>query len=147
MTRVLGIDLGIKRTGLALSDELGITARALPNLNPRSRVEDVQFLVEMVRSEHICDVVIGLPSLPRSGDDGPMAKRCRGFADALQGALDAASARTRVHLVDETLSSRAAAARLCESGVARGKRKDMLDSEVARGLVLDWIARRSPLAG
>ena len=145
MGRILGIDLGIKRTGLALSDELGITARALPNLSPKSRAEDVQFLVGLAQGEHVTDVIIGLPSLPRSGDDGPMAKRCRGFADALQGALDAACARTRVHLVDEIMSSQAAAARLVESGVPKHQRKDALDSEVARGLVLDFLARRTPM--
>ena len=43
--RVLGIDLGLKRTGLAVSDELGLSVRPLPNLTPKSRDEDVRFLV------------------------------------------------------------------------------------------------------
>ena len=42
--KVLGIDLGIKKTGLAVSDELGIATRALPNLIPKSRQEDIEFL-------------------------------------------------------------------------------------------------------
>ena len=95
--RVLGIDLGLKRTGLAVSDELGLTARALPNLAPKSRAEDVAFLVELVRDEEIGDVVIGLASLPRSGNAGPMAKRAQGFARALEDALLAAAVVARVH--------------------------------------------------
>jgi putative Holliday junction resolvase len=138
--RVLGVDLGLKRTGLAVSDELGVTARALPNLVPRSRKEDVDFLVGQARDLVVSDVVIGLPAMPQSGDEGPMARRARGFAEALQQALDAAALAVRVHLVDETYSSRSAAARLVESGVKKGKRKESLDSEVARGLVLEWIA-------
>lgn len=138
--RVLGIDLGLQRTGLAVSDELRLSVRALPNLAPRSRAEDVAFLVDQVRSLGVGDVVIGLASLP-SGDDGVMAKRARGFAKALEAALhDAALDGTRVHLVDEAHSSKAASARLIASGVPKGKRKEALDGEVARLLVLDWIA-------
>jgi putative Holliday junction resolvase len=144
MHRILGVDLGLKRTGLALSDELGITARAIANLTPRSRAEDVAFLVELCAAEDVGVVVIGLASLP-SGDDGAMAKRARGFADALQQALDARagadpSDRVRVVLVDESGSSKAAAARLVETGIKKGKRKAALDGEVARGLVLEWLA-------
>ncbi len=144
MGRVLGVDLGLKRTGLAVSDELGITARALPNLTPGSRAQDVAFLVTLCRSEGVTDVVVGLPALPRTGDEGPMARRARGFAEALQGALDAGAGHepVRVHLVDEAHSSRHAAARLVESGVPKHKRKAALDAEVARGLVLDWVASR-----
>jgi putative Holliday junction resolvase len=142
--RVLGVDLGLKRTGLAVSDELGLTARALPNLTPRSRAEDVQFLVGQVRDLSVAEVVIGLASLP-SGDDGAMAKRARGFADALRAALEAgALGAVRVHLVDEAHSSREAAARLVESGAPKGKRKELLDGEVARGLVLEHLARSRP---
>ena len=47
-----------------------------------------------------------------------------------------------MHLVDESYSSKRAGERLVESGVKRSKRKEALDSEVARGLVLDWLAAR-----
>ena len=137
--RVLGIDLGLKRTGLAVSDELGLTARALPNLQPKSRAEDVAFLADQIAELEIGNVVIGLASL-RSGDPGSMAKRAQGFAKALEELLAARSIACRVHLVDESYSSKRAAARLVESGVKRAKRKEALDGEVARGLVLDFIA-------
>jgi putative Holliday junction resolvase len=137
--RVLGVDLGLKRTGLAVSDELRVTARALPNLTPKSRAEDIAFLIAEVRSLDVSDVVIGLASL-RSGDDSMMAKRAKGFATALENALSDAGLATRVHLVDESGTSKAAAARLVASGVPKGKRKEALDGEVARLLVLDWIS-------
>ena len=144
--RVLGIDLGLKRTGLAVSDELGLTARALANLTPKSRAEDIAFLLEQIAELEVADVVIGLASLPRSGDAGPMAKRAQGFAKALEEALAVAALACRVHLVDESYSSQRASARLVESGVKRGKRKEALDGEVARGLVLDFIADRTAAA-
>ena len=60
MTRVLGVDLGLKRTGLAISDELGLTARALPNLTPRSRAEDAVMRVEgaLIVSRGMDDVTL-----------------------------------------------------------------------------------------
>ena len=144
--RVLGVDLGLKRTGLAVSDELGLTARALPNLTPKSRAEDVAFLVEQIAELEVSDVVIGLASLPRSGDAGPMAKRAQGFAAALESALREAGAlaQVKVHLVDESYSSIRASERLVESGVKRSTRKEALDGEVARGLVLDFVRDRKP---
>jgi putative Holliday junction resolvase len=140
IVRVLAIDLGLKRTGLAVSDELGLTARALPARTPRSRAEDVAFFVDHVRDLQVEHVVIGLASLPRSGDAGAMARRARGFARALEDALAAAALACRVHLVDESYSSQRAAVRLVDSGVRRSKRKQALDGEVARGLVLDFLA-------
>ncbi len=135
--RVLGVDLGLKRTGLAVSDELRMTTRALENLTPRSRAEDVASLVALAGELLVTDVVVGYPALPRSGDEGPMAKRARGFAEVLGAAL--APAGVRVHLVDEAGTSLLAAKRLVESGVKRSKRKAALDSEAARVLIEHWV--------
>ncbi|MCC7111710.1 MAG: Holliday junction resolvase RuvX [Deltaproteobacteria bacterium] len=136
--RVLGIDLGLKRTGLAVSDELGLSVRPLPNLTPQSRAEDVAFLVEQVRSLEVSDVLVGQPK------SGAIEKRAPGFAAALQEALRQAGLGACVHLVDEDFSSRDAAARLVESGVKKSERKAALDSEAARGLVLAFLQRRAP---
>lgn len=147
--RVLGVDLGLKRTGLAVSDELRLTTRALDNLTPRSRAEDVARLVELCLELDVADVVVGYPSLPRSGDEGPMARRARGFAEVLERALEEHG--VRVHLVDETGSSKLAAQRLVESGVKRTRRRAALDAEAARvlieGFVADERARRAHQAG
>lgn len=138
--RVLGVDLGLQRTGLAVSDELGLTTRGLPNLTPRSRKEDVDFLVGVVEGEGVVDVVIGLPLLP-SGDESPMSKRARGFAAALDDALKAKGVNAGVHLVDERGTSKQAALRLVESDVKKSRRKELLDAEAARLLIEDFLAR------
>lgn len=132
--RVLGIDLGLKRTGLAVSDELGLSVRALPNLTPKSRAEDVAFLVAQARELAVQHVLVGRPS------SGAIEQRAAGFAAALQQALVDAGLSARVHLVDEDFSSRQAAARLVESAVKKSARKAALDSEAARGLVLAFLA-------
>lgn len=133
MGRVLGVDLGLKRTGLAVSDGVGITSRGLPNLTPRSRAEDVATLVKLCADEEVADVVIGLPLSPRSGDVSPMAKRAMGFAQALTDAL--VSTAIKVHLVDERGTSKLASARLVQSDVKKGDRRALLDSEAARILI------------
>ena len=143
--RVLGVDLGLARTGLALSDELGITTRALPNLTPRSRKEDVQYLVALCREHEVRDVVIGLPLMP-SGDESPMSKRCRGFAAALEEALASAGLPVTVALRDERGTSKEAVARLVDSGVRRDQRKGHTDGEVARLLIEEHLAERAAQA-
>lgn len=134
--RVLGIDLGLKRTGLAVSDELGLSVRPLPNLTPKSRDEDVRFLVAQVVELAVDDVLVGRPKA------GAIERRAPGFAEALQHALRQAGLGTCVHLVDEDFSSKDAAARLVASGVKKSERKAALDSEAARGLVLAFLASR-----
>lgn len=134
--RVLGIDLGLKRTGLAVSDELGISVRPLPTRTPLSRAQDVAFLVEQVRELEVGDVLVGRPK------SGPVEQRAPGFAAALQEALAAAGLSARVHVVDEDFSSQEAAMRLVESAVKKSARKAALDSEAARGLVLAFLATR-----
>lgn len=138
---MLGVDLGLQRTGLALSDELGLTTRGLDNLTPRSRAEDVAFLVQLIAAEEVVDVVIGLPLLP-SGDESPMSKRARGFAAALELALADRGVAAIVHLIDERGSSKAAAQRLVDSDVKKSKRKALLDSEAARLLIEEHVAGR-----
>lgn len=136
--RVLGVDLGLKRTGLAVSDELRMTTRALANLTPKSRAEDVAHLVALCVELKVGDVVVGYPTLPRSGEEGPMARRARGFSEVLREAL--LPHGVRVHLVDETGTSKTAARRLVESGIKRSRRKAALDSEAARLLIEHFVA-------
>ncbi len=125
----------MKRTGLAVSDGLGISSRGLANLTPRSRAEDVAVLVKLCADEDVTDVAIGLPLMPRSGDASPMSKRATGFAQALQNALTSSGSSTNVHLVDERDSSKQAAERLVASDIKKGDRKALLDSEAARILI------------
>jgi putative holliday junction resolvase len=141
MSRVLGIDIGLQRTGLAISDELRLTTRALPTMTPRARQQDIDTLIALVREQDIKDIVIGLPLMPRSDDDGPMAVRVRGFAAALQSSLASSSLKVDVHLVDERGSSKTAEQRLIAAGVAKQQRKAALDGEVARWLIEEFVQR------
>ena len=127
--RVLGVDLGLKRTGIALSDELRLTTRSLATLTPRSRKEDIDYLYALVDKHEIAVVVIGLPKLPQSGEDSPMTRRARRFARAFYD--ERGERGLEVVLVDETHSSSEASERLVQSGVKKAERKARLDGEAA----------------
>lgn len=138
--RVLGVDLGLKRTGLAVSDELGLTTRALENLIPRSRAQDIEALLEICTAMNIGTVVFGIPLRTGSEKEGGLAKRFRAFADSFLDELGKAELHIEVALMDEALTSKQAAVRLAESAVAEKKRRTLIDGEAARILVEEFLA-------
>lgn len=140
LKRILGIDLGLKKTGLALSDPLGISVRPLSNLIPKSRAEDIAALMAMCHEYDVEAVVIGYPILSRSKEEGMMARRCRGFAEALHLALSERRQHVSVYLLDETGSSKEAVQRLVASGVPQKRRRKEIDSEAARVLVEAFLS-------
>ncbi len=130
--RILGVDLGLKRTGLAVSDELWISSRALPYLNPKSRLEDIRYLLKLCEELEIRYVLIGYPVLPQSGQEGLMAKRARGFFEALKQHIPDT---VEVLLLDESYTSVEALERLGQQkAIAK-----QLDGESARILIENFI--------
>ena len=133
--RLLGIDLGSSRVGLAVSDELGLTARALPAIR---RTNWKSLLREISRAAADFDargVVVGLP-LRLDGTEGDAAEDARRVARNLQLSL-----KLPVHLQDERLTSRAAEERLRAEGATAGEVARRVDGEAARLILLDFLAR------
>src|SRR5437762_42513 len=103
--RILGIDLGLKRTGLALSDELGLSVSILPNLQAKSRSIAVDKLINMISERYIKIILIGQPE-PRSNYSKAVAKRAEGLGFALAERIMALGLDTQVRLWDEAYSSK-----------------------------------------
>jgi len=82
--RVLGIDLGLKRIGLALSDALGISVRPLVNMTPKNLQKDCQAILDLCHKEQIQAIVIGYPTLSQSKEEGEIARRARLLAGKLR---------------------------------------------------------------
>lgn len=97
-SRVLGVDLGTVRIGLAISDPLGMTAQPLDVLE----ASDVEGIVRRVRDHAVSEIVVGLP-LRTNGTEGPEAEAARAFAERL-----AVETGVTVTLWDERLSSKQA---------------------------------------
>jgi len=128
--RLLGLDLGEARIGLALSDPLGLTAQPFETLERVGARRDLQRLVELIRERGVTTVVVGLP-LRLSGEEGPAAKSARSFARRLAGRLEGVD----VELWDERLTTALAERTMISGRVRRARRRERVDT-VAAALIL-----------
>jgi putative Holliday junction resolvase len=134
MARILGIDYGGKRIGLAVCDPEERIASPERVVASRGDVTGDAAAVAAVAAElDAAAFVVGLP-LNMDGTEGDQAKRTRAFGDA----LGAASGKP-VHYWDERLSSHAADTRLAGRGLTRGKKKQRQDAVAAAIILTDYL--------
>jgi putative Holliday junction resolvase len=131
--RVMGLDVGRVRVGVALSDPLGYTAQPLLTLWRKSRSEDLRSLLRLIRKHEIAEIVVGNP-LHMSGDVSPWATKVQEFADDLRE-----RSKLPIHLWDERLSSVAAHEILDEAGHDRRDRKYVIDQVAAVIILRGWM--------
>ena len=127
--RIMALDYGEKRIGVALSDPLGLTAGGLVTLKRENIKKDLLAIFELVETHQVEQVVLGLPR-NMDGSLGPSAGQVKEFARRLKGRL-----QVPVVFWDERLSTRAAQRTLLEGDVSRRKRRDVLD-KMAAALIL-----------
>jgi putative Holliday junction resolvase len=133
----LGLDIGSRRIGIALSDALGL-AQPLITMGRSNPKLELKNLGRIIRKHAVIAIVAGDPLLP-SGDVGPQALKARAFAQAV-----ADSFGMPVHLQAEALTSRAADDLLDRRGFPRGPaRKAVLDQYAAVVILQDWIDAQS----
>jgi len=134
-SRVLALDLGKKRIGLALSDELGLTAQGLPTFQ-RTRIrDDLVGLSRIVEERGVRRIVIGFP-LHMSGREGRQVTWVREFGERLAEATGLS-----VHYWDERLTSVEANRVLKESGISIEKRAKAVDRLAAVLLLESYLDR------
>jgi putative Holliday junction resolvase len=134
--RILGLDHGRKRIGLAISDELGVAAHALRTLtvsDPEEAIEDIR---QVVREKEVERIIVGLP-LNMDGSEGPQAHEARHFARLLGERLALA-----VELQDERLSTVRAERALLEGDLTRAKREQRRDKMAAQFVLQVYLDRR-----
>ncbi len=139
--RILALDIGARRVGVAVSDPLGWTAQGLPTLARENDSQLIEAVREIVRELEVERVVIGLPR-NMNGTVGPQAKKALAFADALRAAL-----RLPVDTWDERLTTVAAERSLAEGGLDRRKRRRSVDRVAAQLILqgfLDSLNRDRP---
>ncbi len=117
MTRILAVDFGRRRIGLAVCDELQIAVRGLPTLKVRNFNDSVAQVAQVARYEAAGEVVVGLP-LNMDGSRGEMALAAENFASQL-----AVLCSMPVHTFDERLSSAGAKRELHAMQIKNGKGK------------------------
>jgi putative Holliday junction resolvase len=135
--RVLALDLGSARIGLALSDPLGVTAQPAGKLDRSLLKRGLSPLVALVREHDVATVVVGHPLL-MSGEAGTKAKEAEAFAEKLRGAV-----ACPVVLWDERLTTVQANRALLEGDVRRSRRREVVDAAAATLLLQSWLDARS----
>lgn len=120
--RVLGLDYGSRRIGMAVSDPLGLTVQPLPPIRREGDRKDIATLARLSAEMGVTSIVLGLPLL-LNGDEGPAAVRARAFGERLR-----AETSLRVTMWDERLTSVQSERHLIASGVRRVDRKGIRDS-------------------
>jgi putative Holliday junction resolvase len=135
MPRVLAVDWGARRVGLAISDPTGFLATGLPTLTVTGR-DDAARRVAAVAREHEAErIVVGLP-LKMSGEKGEAAGQAEAFAAAL-----AETSALPIELLDERLTSALSTRRLHETGVRGAKARARVDQGAAIALLETWLDR------
>ena len=137
MTPLLGIDLGTKRIGVALSDPTGMLASPIATVPHRSDREDAAYIAALCAERGVTAVVVGWPR-NMDGTAGPAARRAEAFAERLHEAT-----RLPVHLWDERLSTVAAERALIELGASRERRREVRDRVAAAVLLQAYLDARS----
>ena len=136
--RALGLDVGTKTIGVALSDALGLCAHPKLVLRRQGDHKDLSALAELARAEEVTVVVVGWP-LSLDGKAGPRARRGAAFSEALRELLPVG---TRVELWDERFSTAQAERVLIDGGVSRARRKEVIDKQAAALILQGWLDRQ-----
>ena len=134
--RILAIDFGLKRMGLAISDALGVTAQGLPTLE-RTRLEDDLRQIQQLVEEHGAErVIVGNP-VSHAGTETAMSRQAAAFAEKLRRRLTCP-----VELWDERLTSAEANRMLRSSGMGIEKRRRAVDRVAASLLLQSYLDYR-----
>lgn len=139
--RVMGLDVGDRRVGVAVSDELGLQVQPVLTLVRKNRKQDMKSLGRLLRKYECREIVVGNP-LYMSGDVSPQAMKAQAFAESLREEFG-----LPVHLWDERLTTTEAHRHLNAAGRAGAEHKRVVD-QVAAVLILEsWLAARQAKRG
>lgn len=127
--RILGLDVGDKTIGVAVSDEMGWTAQPLTVIRRQALKKDCRAVLEFVAEYEAQTLVIGLPR-NMDGSLGPQAAKTESFGQALARETEA-----EIVYWDERLSTKAAERSLIEADMSRAKRKKVVD-KIAASIIL-----------
>ena len=135
MARAIGLDIGSKTIGIAITDELRMAAHPSSVWARVGTQGDVAAILAVIADHQCTDVIVGIP-YELSGREGPRAKRVRVFVDALLAALPAG---ITLNEQDERFTTAAAERVLLDAGLRRDKRKAVIDQQAAALILGAWL--------
>jgi len=131
--RILGLDVGSKTIGVAVSDPLGFTAQGLNTIRRKNKRVDFAQLEALIRQYQIAEIVVGYP-LRMSGAEGAQAEKMQQFAQELRQRFE-----LPVHLWDERLTSAEANRLLRDSEMSIKRRGEVVDRLAAVLILQGWM--------
>lgn len=136
--RILALDYGKKRTGLAISDSLCLIANPLPPIRSSNLKEMLHQIISIIEDRNVKTVVCGIPYLP-NGEEGEQVKKVRDFLSALR-----AHAKRELNFseIDERYTTKEAENMWRQVGMSKGKAKDRLDSTAAVIILREFLESR-----
>ncbi|KIL46086.1 Holliday junction resolvase RuvX [Jeotgalibacillus campisalis] len=136
--RIMGLDVGTKTVGVAISDAFGWTAQGIETIKIDERGGQLGFkrIKELVDEHEVSSIVVGLPK-NMNNTIGPRGEACQQFAEKLHKKL-----QIEVKLWDERLSTMAAERVLLEADVSRAKRKKVIDKMAAVMILQGYLNSR-----
>jgi len=142
--RILCLDIGSKRIGVAVSDPLGITAQGVGVIERRGDERDFLSIIDKAREFGTELLLIGLP-LNEEGEVGPQAAKVQAFAERLRNAMQTAGLDTPMEMWDERYSTAEAQRRLIEADVSRARRREVIDKMAAVAILEDYLDSKGTL--
>lgn len=131
--RIMALDLGTKRVGVALSDELHITANGLTVLDRKPHAKFLEKIGELVKEHEVGLIVLGMPTR-MDGTFGPESQRTMAMVYELKKHIG-----IEIDTLDERLSTVAAERVLLEADVSRKKRKQVIDKVAATYILQNYL--------
>ncbi len=139
--RILAVDYGSRRIGLAVSDPLGITAQPLRAIERKGDRADLEAIGRVLREVDAGEVLLGLP-ISLDGTEGPAARKAREFGEKIRATLT-----VPVTPWDERMTTVQAERTLIEAGVRRARRREVRDSLSAVFLLQNALDYRNRKTG
>ncbi len=144
MNKIMGLDVGDKTIGVAISDALLITAQGKTVINRTTIKEDLDQLIDYILEENIDTVVVGLPK-NMNNTIGPQAEKTMSFIKKLDKKIkytDRVSRSVKIEYWDERLTTVAAHKSMIEGDLSRKKRKKIVDKIAAIYILQGYLDRR-----
>ena len=137
--RVLGLDVGERRIGVAVCDELGLTAQGIGVIKRNGLNQDIKSIEDLIKQYNVSKIVLGIPK-NMNGTEGPAAEKVRAFGRLLEE-----KTALKVSYWDERLSTSSAQRVMLDADISRRKRKanvDRLAAVIILQNYLDYHASR-----
>ena len=136
MGRVLGIDYGDSRIGLAMSDPLKIIASPFKTIRNEGNEKCLQVFQSLIKEKDVEAIVVGLP-IGLKGQETAQTKKVREFADLLY------ALKLPIHLEDERLSSVSAEKSMIQQNIKTGHNKGLIDQRAAAIILQQFLDKRN----